>query len=93
MDLTCDTKSHHIVLFQKNKGVKIIAVGVGDPKKFKQSEFMHEIVGKKGKLILKEDFDELLKEIGEVLDEACGECNNLQAVLIVEPRKLASLYV
>jgi len=63
MDLTCDTKSYHLGLFQKNKGVKIIAVGVGDPKKFKQSEFMHKIVGTKGKLILKEDFDELLKRL------------------------------
>jgi len=43
---------------------------------------MRTIAGTKGEVILKKNFDVLLKEIGEVLDEACGEWNNLQAVLI-----------
>ena len=74
-----NTKSYHTVLFQKNKGVKIIAVGVGDNIR---GDFMRAIAGTKGKVILKKNFDVLLKEIGEVLDEACGEWNNLQAVPI-----------
>jgi len=79
MDLTCNPESYRIVLFQKNKGVKIIAVGIGDNI---NKDFMYKVVGKKGKVILTKNFDSLLDKIGDVIDKACGEWNNLQAVLI-----------
>jgi len=74
MDLTCNPESYRIVLFQKNKGVKIIAVGIGDNI---NKGFMYKVVGKKGKVILTKNFDSLLDKIGDILDKACGEWNNL----------------
>ena len=79
MGRTCNTKRYHIVLFQKDKGVKIIAIGIGN--NIRES-FMRKVIGTRGKVILKKNFDTLLKEIEHVLDEACGEWNTLQAVLI-----------
>ena len=79
MDLTCNTKNYHIALFQKGKGVKVIAIGIG--KNINQA-FMQKVVGTRGIVILKKDFNTLANTIGAILDKACGEWYNVQAVLI-----------
>ena len=79
-------------MFQKEKGVKIIAIGIGDNI---NKYFMYKVVGTKGIVILLKNFDSLTAKIGDVLDQACGEWYNLQSVVIetVEPRELAFLFV
>ena len=70
VDLTCNTKNYYIVLFQKERGVKIIAIGIGDNI---NKYFMHKVVGTKGIVILLKNFNSLTAKIGDVLDQACGE--------------------
>ena len=69
-DLTFNTKNYHIILFQKERGVKMIAIGIGNNI---NKYFMHQVVGTKGIVILLKNFDSLTAKIGDILDQACGE--------------------
>ena len=68
--LTCNTKNYHIILFQKERGVKMIAIGIGNNI---NKYFMYQVVGTKGMVILLKNFDSLTAKIGDILDQACGE--------------------
>lgn len=81
MDLSCYTKHYHVVLFQKKKGVKIIAVGIGDNI---NREFLRKVAGTKGKVITMKSFTELNAKIGEVLDKGCGEWYNLRQTVVID---------
>ena len=87
-----NNRSYRIFLFQKDRGVKMIAVGIG---KNINENFMKEVVGTQGIVVLLKNFDSLTAKIGDILDKACGKWYNLQSVVIeaAEPRELASRFV
>lgn len=70
-----------IVLFQKKKGVKIIAVGIGNNI---DKGFMNRIVGTKGKVILLKNFNALTARIGQILDMACGKWYNPRQAVVID---------
>ncbi|XP_078354722.1 uncharacterized protein LOC144639299 isoform X2 [Oculina patagonica] len=53
----------------EKKGVKIIAVGVGNKV---DMDFLRRVVGTKGTAINIKDFDSLVARIGKILDKACA---------------------
>ena len=55
---------------QKDKGVNIIAVGIG--KRIKKSE-LQKIAGERGSVVQVPDFDALAGKINEILAEVCGK--------------------
>ena len=83
MDLSCYTKHYLVVLFQKKKGVKIIAVGIGESIKIKE-EFLRKIAGTKGEVITVDSFTDLTAQIGEVLEKGCGKWHNLRQAVVID---------
>lgn len=69
---------YHVVLFQKNKGVKIIAVGIGNNI---NGAFLTKVAGKNGNVIRVKNFNALTAKIGELLERGCGEWNNLTEIV------------
>ena len=83
MDLSCYTKHYLVVLFQKKKGVKIIAVGIGESIKIKE-EFLRKVAGTKGEVITVDSFTDLTARIGEILEKGCGKWYNLRQAVVID---------
>ena len=58
-------------LIHQKKGVSTTVIGIGD-KVAKNKKDMEEVAGKKGKVFLFPDFDELNKQLNAMLAAACG---------------------
>ena len=55
----------------KDRGVNIIAVGIG--RRIAKKE-LENIAGNRGSVIQVADFEALAKNLGVILKEVCGEC-------------------
>ena len=61
-----------ITVFQQRKGVSIIVVGVGKNVR-KEKGTMSKIAGKKGKVLLYPDFDDLPGHLDDIVKATCGK--------------------
>ena len=60
------------IFFNQRKDVSTTVIGIGSDVK-KNKDEMKEAAGKKGKVLLFDDFDELASQFDEMLNAACGK--------------------